>query len=95
MPKREASVHATGRSKLSVDAKVKRGPESWAFIYIALGFVLTIESTIIVMITPLSFPYNIIVYAIVALISVWLFIENGWFQNKLIGCKNRYENKLR
>ncbi len=89
------SFYATAESNMSVDAKVRRGPESWTFIYIALGFALTIESTIIAMITPLSFPYNVIAYAIVAVATFWLFLEHGRFQNWLIGKKSQYENKLR
>ena len=49
-------------TKVGVSATVKRGPESWAYIYIALGFVLSIEGTIIGMITPLVFPWNLIAY---------------------------------
>jgi hypothetical protein len=30
-------------SRVTVDASVKRGPESWAYIYTVLGFVLTIR----------------------------------------------------
>jgi hypothetical protein len=82
-------------SKMTVEAGVKRGPESWSYIYIAGGFALTIESTVIGMMTPLTFPWNIIVFGVVASITAWLFIENGWFQNKLIGLKSRYENKVR
>ena len=44
------------------ETSVRRGPESWAYIYTGLGFVVTIESTIIGMMTPLMFPWNIIIY---------------------------------
>jgi hypothetical protein len=40
---------------VTVDTKVKRGPESWSYIYIALGFALTIEATVVSMIEPLKF----------------------------------------
>jgi hypothetical protein len=79
---------------MTVDAKVRRGPESWAFIYIALGFALTIESTVISMI-PNAFPWNIFGYAAIAAATTWLFIESDWFQGKLLGMKSRYESKLR
>lgn len=91
----EVSFHAKPESNVSVDAKVKRGPESWTFIYIALGFALTIESTIVAMITPVSFPFNVVAYAAIAAVTFWLFIENGSFQNWLIENKSKYENKLR
>lgn len=74
---------------------VTRGPTSWAYIYVALGFVVAIEGSVISMVTPLAFPWNIVVYALVAGFSIWLFLANGWFQNKLIGFQIRYENKAR
>jgi len=83
------------RSSLSVSASVKRGPESWTFIYVFLGFALSIEGTTIGLIAPLVFPWNVVVYAIVAAVTFWLFIESGKFQDKLIGMKNRYENRAR
>lgn len=82
-------------TKATVNTKVKRGPESWAYIYVALGFALAIGGTIIQMITPLIFPWNLIAYALFATFTVWLFINNAWFQNKLIGMKMRYEEKSR
>lgn len=80
---------------VTVDAKVRRGPESWAYIYTVLGFTVTIESTVIGMMTPLTFPWNLAVFIGVAALTAWQFIENSWLHNKLIGLKNRYENKLR
>jgi hypothetical protein len=50
----------TVSSSVTVDDKVKRGPESWGYIYTVLGFVITIESTVIGMMTPLMFPWNVI-----------------------------------
>ncbi len=82
-------------SNVGVTATVTRGPESWAYIYTVLGFVLTIESTVIGMMTPLTFPWNIILFVVLAAITVWLFIESSWVHNRLIGLKIRYENKPR
>jgi hypothetical protein len=79
----------------TVDAKVTRGPESWAYIYTVLGFVLAIESTVIGMMTPISFPWNVIAFGALAIFTVWQFIENDQVHNWLIGLKNRYENKPR
>ena len=81
--------------KVMLDTKVTRGPESWAYIYVALGFALAIEGTIVQMVTPLEFPWNLGTYATVAGLTVWLFIFNRWFQNKLIGIKCKYERKAR
>ena len=77
------------------DAKVRRGSNSWIFIYVALGFALLIEGKIVQMIEPLRFPGGLAVYAALSVVTFWLFICNGWFQNKLIGLKNRYEDKAR
>jgi hypothetical protein len=74
---------------------VKRGPTSWAYIYVVLGFTLTIEATIIQMITPLVFPWNLIGYAALGMATCWLFIDNAWFHDKLIRMKIRYESKDR
>jgi hypothetical protein len=79
----------------SVQMTVKRGPDSWNYFYVTLGFALTIEGTIVGMITPLLFPWNIIAYAAVGAATIWLFIDNRWLQNKLVGLKMRYENKGR
>jgi hypothetical protein len=83
------------KTKVGVNMIVKRGQQSWAFIYVMLGFALAIEGTIIEMITPLVFPWNLIVYAFLGVITFWLFIDNGRFQNKLIAMKTRYEDKGR
>jgi hypothetical protein len=64
------------------------------FIYIALGFALSIEGTILQMI-PLRFPYNLFPYVALMTATSWLFICNGWFQNKLIWMKGLYEKKAR
>ena len=82
------------RSLLS-NAAVTRGPESWNAIYVVLGFALVIESTVIPMITPLGFPWNLVVYIVVAGITFRLFLFGERFQNKLIGWKMNYEKKAR
>ena len=83
-----------GRRWCNCRRKSQRGQESWTFIYITLGFAISIEGTVISMM-PLSFPWNVIIYVIVAFLTGWAWIESGWVQNKLIGLKNKYEDKLR
>lgn len=80
-------------NKVQVAAAVKRGPESWQYVYVMLGFALTIEGSIIQMITPLIFPGNLLVFAVVGVVTFWLFIDSRWFQNKLIGLKIKFEEK--
>ena len=75
--------------------EVKRGPESWNFVYIVLGFTLSIEGTAISMVEPLKYPFNLTAFVIFTAFTVWLFLFNGWFQNKLIACKATYEDKFR
>jgi hypothetical protein len=88
------AVEAKIGSSVSLDAKVQRGQESWTYIYITLGFAISIEGTVIAM-TPLTFPWNVILYVIVAFLTGWAWIDSGWLHNKLIGLKGRYETKPR
>ena len=76
-------------------ATVKRGPQSWAFIYTFLGFALTIETGVVALITPLKWPWNLGTFLAVGAITIYLFLDNGWFQNKILGWKSRYEEKER
>jgi hypothetical protein len=85
----------SGSGGLNANLGTVRGQPSWAFIYIALGFALTIEGTIIQMIEPLNFPWNVIAYIVVGAIPWWLFIENNEFQTKLLAFKTNYENRAR
>jgi hypothetical protein len=73
-------------------AEVKRGSESWNYIYIFLGFALTIEGTIIQML-QLDAVSSLILYAAFGALTFYLFICDGWFQNKLAGWKNSYEER--
>jgi hypothetical protein len=77
-----------------VNADIIMGENSWQFIYITLGFAISIEGTIIQMI-PLTFPFNIIIYGIVALATFLVFIFNPRFQNRLFRMKQAYESRPR
>ena len=94
-----AEKEGEGRASLKVEAKatpsVIRGEKSWTFLYVALGFALSIEGTIIQMIDRLQFPWNLILYGVVGGITVWLLIFNGYSQNKLLAWKQNYESKAR
>lgn len=79
---------------MSIQPGVKRGQQSWTYIYIAMGLVISIEGTVIQM-TPLTYPSNLIVYFVVTVLTIWLFLTNGWLHNKLIGLKNSYEDTAR
>lgn len=73
---------------------VKRGQNSWAYIYVFLGFALTIEGNVIQMLQAPALC-EIASYAVVGTITAWLFLDSAWFQNKLIGLKLKYEEKTR
>ncbi len=82
-------------SNVTVAVKVIRGPESWTFIYVALGFAITIEGQIISLISPLIWPWNLAAYIAIAVLTFLLFIGSGRFQNWLIASKNSYESRAR
>jgi hypothetical protein len=91
--KESASEKMTLGDKSS--ATVVRGAESWTFIYVFLGFALTIGGNFIQIIEPLGPRYNPAVFFAFVFATVWLFIGNGRFQNWLIGMKIKYETKAR
>jgi hypothetical protein len=83
------------KATASASAKVKRGEKSWSYLYTLLGFALTIETGIVGLVDPLKWPWNLVSLVVVGAVTIYLFLDNGWFQNKLIGIKARYEEKLR
>jgi hypothetical protein len=89
-----SDINEKANASVSVDASVTHGQANWVYFYVALGFWLTIWGTIIQMITPLKFPWNLIAYVVFIVFSFWLFLT-GWFHTKLIGIKNWYEGKAR
>lgn len=78
-----------------VETKVKRGSVSWAYIYVALAFAISIEGQIISMIEPLPWLWKIIAYALLVVVTCWIFLWFDWVPNKLIRLKNWYENRYR
>jgi hypothetical protein len=79
---------------IAPEARVLRDKESWNLLYVALGFAVSIEGTVIGMM-GLTFPNNILLYALAGGITVYLFMFNGQAQDKLIGWKERHENTPR
>jgi hypothetical protein len=79
-----------GRVRLGI----RRGPESWQYIYIALGFAISIEGTIITML-PIERPFNLSTFIIFAVVTGWYFLNNKWLQNALIEFKGKIEDKIR
>ena len=77
---------------MEMQAEVKRGPESWNYIYVALGFLLAIEGDLI-QLMQLSRWAGLLTYGILAAITIYLFLCNGWFQNKLTGLKTHTKKR--
>jgi len=75
-------------------AQVQRGEQSWTYIYIFLGFALTIEAAVIQMFN-LDAVSNLILYIPVVALTWYLFLHDGWFHNRLTGWKNSREEKWR
>ena len=92
MATHKVDVATTTASSLSVATVPSRGPISWNYFYIALGFALSIWGTIIQMMDFLHFPYNVLLYVVTGAGLFWLFLFSR-FRNKLIGWKNSYENR--
>jgi len=80
----------------TIDAKIKRGSESWNYIYVTLGFTLTIEGTIVSFIPQdiLRWPLNLLAFFCVFVLTIMFFLRSGWLQNKLIKLKIKYEEKF-
>lgn len=74
--------------------QVTRAGRSWNYIYIALGFTLTIEGNAISMFNVCSWG-KLAIYAAASVGTGWLFLESGRFQNWLIGIQGKIENKAR
>jgi len=79
----------------AVSATLTRKDPSWNYIYIMMGFSLTIEGNFVGMVICLAWPYKWLIYGLFCVATVHLFTSNGWFQSKLIGVKNWYEAKPR
>ena len=81
--------------RIEANATVTRGPVSWTYFYVVLGFLLAIESSLIQMSTPLRFPLNLAAFLAMAALTVYVVLFNGRCQNALLKLKLWYENKAR
>jgi uncharacterized membrane protein YfcA len=69
---------------------VKRGQESWAFLYMVVSSLLSIVGVVISLL-PDHFPKILIFICLTFLICLFV-LRSGWCQNKLIGLKIKIEN---
>jgi|HubBroStandDraft_6_1064221.scaffolds.fasta_scaffold1261418_1 hypothetical protein len=84
-----SEMHGEGGARFS--AGILRGKPSWDYFYVALGFVLTIESTIVTMITRLECPWNILLYLALAALTLWAF-STRQVREVLLWFKRKYES---
>jgi ABC-type multidrug transport system permease subunit len=75
------------------ELSLKRGAQSWNYIYTLLAIVLGIEGLIISFIPSLVSPRNIIAFFVVATLTTWLFLRSGRFHNLLFRFKSYVEEK--
>lgn len=89
---RTQAAEFEAKATAEMTATVKRGTVSWSYFYTLLGFALTIETGIASM---FNLPWALVALLLVAAVTIYLILFNGWFQNKLLGWKARYENAER
>lgn len=78
----------------SLEKKVKRGKESWTFIYATFGILIALF-TFFTSIIPINWIYKTIIFVVTFFLLIYLCLCNAWFQNKLIGLKIRLEETWR
>ena len=70
---------------------IKRGKESWMFIYFVLGILLAIE-LFFVSLLGVDTIWKSVLGGVISAFIIYLCLLNAWFQNKIIGLKTKIEN---
>ena len=86
-------IHKVFKQNL-LEKKIKRGKESWNYIYLVFGILLTIE-IFVISVLPFEWPKKIAIFIALLAATSWLCLLNSWFQNKLIGFKIKIEEVWR
>lgn len=86
-------IHKIFRQNL-LQKKIKRGKESWNFIYSVFGILLAVE-IFFVSVLPFEWPGKITIFIVLLVATTWLCLLNSWFQNKLVGLKIKIEKTWR
>jgi len=94
MPESKLQFDVKETSKVTLEKKIKRGKESWKFIYSVFSILLAL-TLFFISILPIRWLYKITIFIIVIPILIYLFLFNAWFQNKLIGLKIKLEETWR
>ena len=75
-------------------ALIKKDKDSVSRAYLTLlAFCVILESTIIGMMTPIGFPWNLILFLVVAAATTWAFLKSDWAGTKLIELTKLFEDK--
>ena len=77
-----------------MDIQIKRGGESWSFLYILFGILLTID-TFFLSIINIDLTSKILAFIGTFLLLVWTVLINARAQNKIIGLKIKLEEKYK
>jgi membrane protein insertase Oxa1/YidC/SpoIIIJ len=85
------TIKAISKPKPMIEKKIKRGKESWSFIYIIFNILLTIMLGFISFM-PLSWVWKMIIFIIIILVLIYLNLGSARFQKKIIWFKNKIEN---
>jgi hypothetical protein len=99
MVDQQGGAEFSGASSQRADAKLVRGPGSWAAIWGAFGFAVAIEGTLIQLAAPqdLKWPcsagLNVGLYTLFGGLTFWLFYC-PWFQDIVLRAKQRFERPI-
>lgn len=92
-----ASINCEARATASFDAKVKRGPESWAYFYMVGGVLLAVALTVISVLDAPGWARAIWILCAAALIiaAIAAIADSARVHSLLLRIKRSYENKFR
>ncbi|GEM_PF-4812824 len=82
------------KTTVMIEKRIKRGKESWIFIYSAFGILFALTAFFISTL-PIIWYFKITVFMVATLILIYLCLCSVWFQNKLIGLKIKLEETWR
>lgn len=89
-----ASVHCEVKVTASAEAKVRRGPQSWAYFYMVGGVILAVVLTAISVLDIPGWVRAIYIVCVAAIIIVAIADSNR-LHELLLRVKRAYEDKFR
>lgn len=85
------TLNATAHATASVEKHVKRGKESWTFLWTIFGLSLAV-CLFVISAVNVGAVYKIVAGLLITISLGFFCLWNGWTQNKLIGFKIVLEN---